>query len=55
MQTQTRFSDDGSHWWDGFAWRLVSSDGRRLWDGSEWEPIPQAEPSYETEEIAETG
>ena len=51
MQTPTRFSDDGTHWWDGYAWRLVSSDGDRVWDGSEWMPMSQAaEPEYEPEE-----
>ena len=47
-----QMSPDGSHWWDGHAWRdsareappfaQRSGDGSFWWDGHTWRPVPQA-------------
>ena len=47
-----QMSPDGSHWWDGRAWRESareappfaqrSGDGGFWWDGHTWRPMPQA-------------
>lgn len=47
-----QMSPDGSHWWDGHAWRESareappfaqrSGDGGFWWDGHNWRPVPSA-------------
>ena len=36
------WSGDGTHWWDGAAWRPVGPDQRYYSDGARWIPLPQA-------------
>lgn len=37
--TQQRISPDGAYYWDGGAWRPLSSDRRSFWNGAAWRPV----------------
>ena len=39
IAAETRFSSDGSWWWDGQQWvAAISPDGRHRWNGTSWKP-----------------
>jgi hypothetical protein len=42
--TQQRISPDGAYFWDGAAWRPLSSDRRSFWNGAAWRPVEEPSP-----------